>query len=75
MRLWVWVCDLVMILVVGGDNGSCCSCGGANGWFYFYFCFRWWWQRLAVGVGLQRKWWVSKKGRDRRTKSIMFCKF
>ena len=46
MMLWVWVCDLVMILVVGVDNGSCCSCGGASGWFYFYFCFRWWW--LAV---------------------------
>ena len=47
MRLWVWVCDLVMILVVGGDNGNCCSCGGANGWFYFYFCFQWWWPAVA----------------------------
>ena len=47
MRLWVWVCDLVMILVVGVDNGSCCSCGGASRWFYFYFCFRLWWPATA----------------------------
>ena len=47
IRLWVWVCDLVMILVVGGDSGTRCSCGGANGWFYFYFCFRWWWPTVA----------------------------
>ena len=31
-------------------------------------------QRLAVSVGFQRNWWVSEKGRDRRTKSITFCK-
>ena len=40
MRLWV--CDLVMILVVGGhgcDNGSCCSYGGTSVLFYFIFVF------------------------------------
>ena len=45
------------------------------GGFIFIFIFdgggRQW---LAVGVSLQRKWWVSEKGRDRRMKSITFCK-
>ena len=45
-------------MVVGGsDNGSC---GGIRGWFFFFFDGggR---QRLAVGVGLQRKWWVFRE--------------
>ena len=50
-------------MVVGGDDsGSCCSCGGVDGWFNFFFVFdgggR---QRLAVGVGLQRKGETERK--------------
>ena len=50
-------------MVVGGaDSGNCCSCGGVGRWFYLFFFFngggR---QRLVVGVGLQRKWWVFRE--------------
>ena len=50
-------------MVVGGaDNGNCCSCGGVGRWFYLFIFFngggR---QRLVVGVGLQRKWWVFRE--------------
>ena len=24
------------MVVGGGDNGNCCSCGGANEWFYLF---------------------------------------
>ena len=54
-------------MVAGGsDSGNCYSCGGVDGWFYFLFFIFYFFdgggrQRLAVGVGLQRKWWVFKE--------------
>ena len=60
--IWLWFWWLVVMVVGGDDSGSCCSCGGVDGWFYFFFVFdgggR---QRLAVGVGLQRKGETERK--------------
>ena len=58
-------------MVVGGaDSGSCCSCGGVDGWFYLLFFFDGGgWQRLAVGVGLQRKWWVFRERERHRERN------
>ena len=50
------------MVVGGGDSGSCCSCDGVGGWFYLFIVFDGGGQqRLAVGVGLQRKWWVFRE--------------
>ena len=34
--IWLWFWWLVVMVVGGGDSGSCCSCGGAWGWFYLF---------------------------------------
>ena len=64
-------------MVVGGaDSGNCCSCGGAGRWFYLFIFFngggR---QRLVVGVGLQRKWWVFKERERHRERNRELKKY
>ena len=49
------------MVVGGGESGSCCSYGGAELVFYFIFFDSGGRQWLAVGVGLQRKWWVFRE--------------
>ena len=50
------------MVVGGGESGSCCSYGGVGLVLFFIFVFdSGGWQRLAMGVGLQRKWWVFRE--------------
>ena len=45
----------------GGESGSCCSYGGIGLVLIFFVFDGGGRQRLAVGVGLQRKWWVFRE--------------